>query len=32
MRIFSFAKKVFVLGLTILLSITNALECISMKK
>ena len=31
MRIFSFAKKVFVLGLTILLSITNALECISMK-
>ena len=31
MRIFSFAKKVFVLRLTILSSITNALECISMK-
>ena len=31
MRIFSFVKKVFVLGLTILSNITNALECISMK-
>ena len=31
MRIFSFAKKVFVLGLTILSNITNALDCISMK-
>ena len=31
MRIFNFVKKVFVLGLTILLNITNALECISMK-
>ena len=30
MRIFSFVKKVFVLGLTILSNITNALECISM--
>ena len=31
MRIFSFVKKVFVLGLTVLLNFTNALECISMK-
>ena len=31
MRIFSFVKKVFVLGLTILSNITNALECISFK-
>ena len=30
MRILSFVKKVFVLGLTILSNITNALECISM--
>ena len=32
MRIFSFVKKVFVLGLTVLLNFTNALECLSMKK
>ena len=31
MKIFSFAKKVFVLGLTILFNITNALDCISVK-
>ena len=31
MRIFSFVRKVFVLGLTILSNITNALECISIK-
>ena len=31
MRIFSFVKKVFVLGLTVLSNISNALECISMK-
>ena len=31
MKIFSFVKKVFVLGLTVLSNITNALECISMK-
>ena len=31
MRIFSFVKKVFVLGLTVLLNFTNALECVSMK-
>ena len=31
MKIFSFVKKVFVLGLTVLLNITNALDCISMK-
>ena len=31
MKIFSFVKKVFVLGLTVLSSITNALEYISMK-
>ena len=30
MKIFSFVKKVFVLGLTILSSIANALECVSM--
>ena len=31
MRIFSFVKKVFVLGLIILSNITNALECISFR-
>ena len=31
MKIFSFVKKVFVLPLTVLSSITNALECVSMK-
>ena len=31
MTIFSFAKIVFVLGLTVLSYITNALDCISMK-
>ena len=31
MKIFSFVKKVFVLGLPVLSNITNALECISMK-
>ena len=31
MKIFSFVKKVFVLGLTVLLNFTNALECISMR-
>ena len=31
MKIFSFVKKVFVLGLTVLLNFTNALDCISMK-
>ena len=31
MKIFSFVKKVFVLGLTNLSNITNALKCISMK-
>ena len=30
MKISSFVKKVFVLGLTVLQNITNALECISM--
>ena len=30
MRILSFVKKVFALGLTILSNITNALECVSM--
>ena len=30
MKIFSFVKKVFVLGLTVLSNITNALECVSM--
>ena len=30
MKIFSFVKKVFVLGLTVLSSITNALQCVSM--
>ena len=31
MKIFSFIKEVFVLGLKILSNITNALECLSMK-
>ena len=31
MKILSFVKKVFVLGLTVLSNITNALECILMK-
>ena len=31
MKIFSFIKKVFFLGLTILSNFTNALDCISMK-
>ena len=31
MKILSFVKKVFFLGLTILSNITNALDCISMK-
>ena len=31
MKIFNFVKKVFVLGLTVLSNITNALECVSMK-
>ena len=31
MRIFSFAKKVFVLGLTVLLNFTNVLDCALMK-
>ena len=31
MRIFRFVKKVFVLGLTVLSNITNALRCVSMK-
>ena len=31
MKIFSFVKKVFVLGLTVLLNFTNALKCLSMK-
>ena len=31
MKIFIFAKKFFVLGLTVLLNFTNALECISVK-
>ena len=30
-EIFSFVKKVVVLGLTVLSNITNALDCISMK-
>ena len=30
-KIFSFVKKVFVLGLTVLLNFTNALKCISIK-
>ena len=29
MKIFSFLKKVFILGLTVLLNITNELECVS---
>ena len=31
MKIFSLVKKVFVLGLTVLLNFTNALECTSIK-
>ena len=31
MKIFSFVKKVFILGLTVLSDITNALECVLMK-
>ena len=31
MKIFSFVKKVFNLGLTVLSGITNALECVLMK-
>ena len=31
MKIFSFVKKVFVLELTVLSNITNALECVSIK-
>ena len=31
MKIFSLVKKVFVLGLTVLSNITNALECVSIK-
>ena len=31
MKIFSLVKNFFVLGLTVLLNLTNALECISMK-
>ena len=31
MKIFIFVKKIFVLGLTVLLNFTNVLECISMK-
>ena len=31
MRIFSFVKKVFFLGITVLSNITNALSCISMR-
>ena len=31
MKIFSFVKKIFVLRLTILSNVTNALECVSMK-
>ena len=31
MKTFSFVKKVFVVGLTVLSNITNALECISIK-
>ena len=31
MRIFSFVKKVFFLGTTVLSNITNPLDCISMK-
>ena len=31
MKIFSFVKKVFVLGLTVLSKFTNALECVSIK-
>ena len=31
MRIFSFVKKIFLLGLTVISNITGALECISIK-
>ena len=31
MKIFSFVKKVFVLGLTVLSNFTNGLECVGMK-
>ena len=31
MSIFSFVKKVFVLGLLVLLNFTNALDCVLMK-
>ena len=31
MKIFSFVKKVFILGLTVFSNFTNALECILMK-
>ena len=31
MKKFSFVKKVFVLGLTVLLNFTNALQCILLK-
>ena len=31
MKVFSFVKKFFVLGLTILTNITHALDCVSMK-
>ena len=31
MKIFSFAKKVFILGLTVLSNIKNALDCVSIK-
>ena len=31
MRVFSFVKKVFFLGLTVISNITGALECISIK-
>ena len=31
MKIFRFVKKVFFFGLAILLNVTNALDCISMK-
>ena len=31
MKIFSFVKKVFVIGLTVLSNFTNALDCVLMK-
>ena len=31
MKIFSFVKKVFVIGLTVLSHFTNALDCVLMK-